>query len=98
MDNSLILKELGLHEHEAMVYLRLLKLGSTSASIIAKDCSLKRTTIYPILKELARKGFVSIFYKSGKRLYRAQQPQKISRYFEKRIENFNAIIPALKSL
>jgi predicted transcriptional regulator len=98
LNHQQILKELGLHEHEATVYIELLKLGPSPASLIAKDSSLKRTTVYPILKELAKKGFVSIFYKNKKRLYRAQQPQKLSNFFQKRLERFNSIIPSLKSL
>jgi sugar-specific transcriptional regulator TrmB len=96
--NTLILKELGLQEHEAMVYIELLQLGSSPASVLAKETGLKRTTVYPILKELTRKGFVSLFYKNSKRLYRAQQPQKISSYYERKLEAFNGIIPVLKSL
>ena len=87
-----------MQEHEAAIYIALLRLGPSSASIIARECGLKRTTAYPILKELARKGFVSIFYKNTKRLYRAQQPQKISGYFKHRLESFNQIIPSLKAL
>lgn len=98
MNHQEILKELGLHEHEAAVYIELLKLGPTPASSIAKNSALKRTTVYPILKELAKKGFVSLYYKNRKRVYRAQQPQKLFSFFEKRLERFNSIIPSLKSL
>lgn len=98
MENLAILRDLGLHEHEAAIYITLLKLGPSPAALVAKESSIERTAAYPILKSLARKGFVSLFYKGTRRLYRAQQPQKISNFFEKKVQSFNQIIPSLKAL
>ncbi|PLX27027.1 hypothetical protein C0581_03815 [Candidatus Parcubacteria bacterium] len=53
VNNLATLKNLGLSDIEAGVYLSLLKLGGSQASKIAKDVGIKRTTVYPILKKLA---------------------------------------------
>jgi sugar-specific transcriptional regulator TrmB len=98
MQNIEALKNIGLSETESLVYLSLLELGASRASFVAKDTGLKRTTVYPILKALTSKGFVSLFYKNNERLYLAQRPQKLSRYFEKKLEIFNNIIPTLEAM
>ncbi len=98
MDSIISLTNLGLSEPEATVYLALLRLGQSSASRIAKDTGIKRTTIYPILKNLTTKGFASLFFKNNERCYLAQRPQKISSYYKKRLETFDSIIPSLESL
>jgi sugar-specific transcriptional regulator TrmB len=98
MENIEVLRNIGLTDQEARVYLSSLRLGASPASLVAKDTGLKRTTVYPILKTLTTKGFVSVYYKNNQRLYLAQRPQKLSRYFEKRLETFNSIIPSLEAM
>jgi len=89
---------LGLSKQEALVYLSCLKLGASPASAIAKEAALKRTTVYPILKALAKKGFVSVAFKGSERYYNAQRPQKLANYYEKQLSTFTAIIPQLNQL
>jgi len=98
MQEKTALKELGLNEHEVEVYLVLLKIGGSTASVIAKDAGLKRTTIYAILKSLAEKGFVTTYYRNSKQLFYAEKPERISNYFEKKLDAFNDLIPALESI
>jgi sugar-specific transcriptional regulator TrmB len=98
MDSLTSLTSLGLSEPEAQVYLSLLRLGQSPASRIAKDTGIKRTTIYPILRNLTAKGFVSLFFKHDERHYLAQRPQKISSYYKKRLQTFEDIIPQLETL
>lgn len=98
MNNLQAFIDLGLTEQEARVYMASWELGSSEASNIAKKAGFQRTATYPILKKLAHQGFVSIFYKGIKRQYRAQQPEKLARTFSSRVQNFESIIPYLKSL
>ncbi len=98
MQNIQAFIDLGLTEQEARVYLAAWELGSSDASTIAKKSGFQRTAAYPILKKLVHQGFISIFYKSTKRQYRAQQPEKLARTFARRLHNFENIIPYLKSL
>ena len=80
------------------MYLTALKLEGATASAIAKEEGLKRTTIYPILKSMADKGFISIYFRKNKRFYYAVKPNKIQQLFEKKVSDFNQIIPFLNSL
>lgn len=96
--NLTALKELGLSEHESLIYLSLLKLGSSTASTIAKDTGIKRTTVYALLKNLAEKGFVTLYYRKNKQLYYAEKPQRVAEYYEKKVKSFEAFIPTLETL
>lgn len=92
------LSEMGLSKQEASVYVALLKSGGSAAGAIAKETGLKRTTAYPILKNLAQKGFVTVYVKKGRQFFIAEKPQSIAGYFEKKLKGFTEAIPLLESL
>ncbi|MBM3204380.1 hypothetical protein FJZ48_00115 [Candidatus Uhrbacteria bacterium] len=98
MDSLNALKELGLAEQESEIYLALLKIGGGTASQVAKDAGIKRTTVYAILKTLAQKGFVTMYFKRSKQFYLAEKPQRIASYFETKVKSFTQFIPQLESL
>ncbi len=98
MENKDILKNLGLDEHESNIYLALLRLGGSRASVIAKDVGLKRTTVYPILKTLASRSFVKVYFRKNTRFYYAQKPARVAAIFEKKLESFESIIPNLETI
>ncbi len=92
------LRELGLSDQEAAVYISLLRSGGTIASTVAKDIGIKRTTVYAILKAMAQKGFVTQYYRKNKQLFYAERPERVAHYFEKKVSSFIDIIPALESI
>lgn len=92
------LEELGLTPEESTIYLGLLRVGGSIASSIAKETGIKRTTVYALLRSLANKGFVTMYYRKRKQLYYAEKPQRVVEYFEKKISGFAEIIPALESI
>ena len=98
MDNLNTLKSLGLSEQEAQTYLALLRLNGCKASQIAKEIGVKRTTIYAILKSLAQKGIITVFFRKNQRFYYAKKPQQVAHLFENKIKQFEGIIPVLESL
>jgi sugar-specific transcriptional regulator TrmB len=57
--SEIILKKLGLSEHEARVYILGLKLGPSLASEISKQSGLGRTLVYHLLGQLKAKGLAS---------------------------------------
>ena len=69
MENEKILEGLGLSKQEAEAYLALLKLGGSLASLVAKEMSIKRTTVYAILKSLSDKGLALVYFRKGKKYY-----------------------------
>jgi sugar-specific transcriptional regulator TrmB len=98
MENTKILKDLGLTEPEAQAYLTLLKMGGSLASSVAQEMGVKRTTVYATLKSLAAKGLVLVYFRKNKHFYYAVQPHKVASQFEKKLETFNDLVPLLQSL
>ena len=92
------LKNVGLSEQEASIYVALLKMGNLAASRIAKTIGVKRTTVYPILQNMVSKGFVQTIQKKNQKYYGAAKPQSIVAYLEKKLEDFESIIPSLQTL
>ena len=56
MDIQEALRNFGLNDKEARVYVALLELGQTTAYAIAERSGLKRPTVYVILDDLRQKG------------------------------------------
>jgi hypothetical protein len=67
MDDWLIssLKEYGLSEKEAKIYLVTLELGSAPASTIGRRAGIKRVTAYALLQDLQRKQVIQSIEKGG---------------------------------
>jgi sugar-specific transcriptional regulator TrmB len=96
-ENSLL--KLGLKEKEASIYLALLKSGPILANQLAKKTGQVRTTVYSQLDLLIEKGFVSYTIQSGKRFYRAADPQKLLEEFQaKKEEEENTLKEVVQSL
>ena len=71
------LKEFGLTQKEAEVYLAMLELGPASVQDIAKKAGVNRTTTYVMLEALQRRGLMSSFEKGKKLLFNAENPQRL---------------------
>ncbi|MFA5871757.1 MAG: helix-turn-helix domain-containing protein [Parcubacteria group bacterium] len=79
-DNSGIkasLKELGLKEKEALVYLALLELGEVGSSKIVKKTGLHGQFIYNSLETLEQKGLVQHIVKHGRKKFSAKNPKTL---------------------
>ncbi|TSC65846.1 MAG: transcriptional regulator TrmB [Candidatus Berkelbacteria bacterium Gr01-1014_85] len=77
-----ILSKLGLSDRESAVYLALLELGAVSVQNIAHKAKVNRTTTYVILERLLRLGIVSTVEMGKKTLYRAENPQELSKLID----------------
>lgn len=93
-----IFGQLGLNERETDIYITLLKEKEINASQIAKITKIHRTTVYLELEHLINKGLASYVIKDSKRYFRAADPQKFIELLEEKKNNFNKILPDLKSL
>ncbi|MDO8240620.1 MAG: helix-turn-helix domain-containing protein [Candidatus Moranbacteria bacterium] len=98
MKEKQALLEFGLSESEAQTYLTLFRLGGATASVLAKETGLQRTTVYPILKSLAKKGCVLVYFRKNQHHYYAQKPDKLASLFEKKLEFFNSVVPLFESM
>ena len=98
MSTETILKELGLSDKEAILYLALLELGTASVLRIASKSGIKRPTAYITLAALREKGFVEAIPKGTTTLYQAVDPEKIHERFEERVKTLSAALPELRSI
>ena len=83
MDISSI-KEAGLTEAEAKVYLALLEIGITTTGPIQEKSGVSRSILYQILNQLIEKGLASYIIKDKTKYFQASEPNKILEYIEER--------------
>jgi len=100
-----ILAKLGLSDNEAKVYLAALSMGAVSANAIAEYTKMKRPTTYLALEKLTKQGLVSETLQNKKKLFKAEEPEKLQRLTKKmRREVIDAelelekLLPELKSI
>lgn len=89
---------IGLSKQEAAVYLAVYTLGEATASQVAKEQGLKRTTVYPILKKLAGQGMINTYIKKSRQVYRAEKPDRLAKIYSGKLQHFVDLIPTLKTL
>lgn len=92
------LKNIGLSEKEARVYIALLQTGRTSAYVVALRSDLKKPTVYVILDELVEKGLVSKVPRAKKKVYEAKSPEEVFALAEERLSLAKTVLPELKSI
>ncbi len=93
-----ILREIGLNEEEAQVYLSALSLGNTTILKLAKATNIKRTTIYGIVDALKEKGLMRIELRGLKQLYAAENPERLEIMLERRKDQFSKVLPEFQAL
>jgi sugar-specific transcriptional regulator TrmB len=93
-----ILKDIGLEENEASVYLSALSLGPTTILKISKISNLKRTTVYGIVESLQNKGLMRIDLQGLKQLYTAESPEKLDIILENKKREFSSKLPDFMAL
>ncbi len=99
------LQEIGLSEKEAQIYLALLQVDNESIQDLSKRTSINRTTVYPVLETLEKKGLVSEIQIGKKTHYEAAPPERLETFVERqkvvleeRAGRLKDIIPQIKSV
>ncbi len=99
------LKQLGLSEKEAKVYLAALELGEATVQEIAKQASINRPTTYVQIERLIKLGLMSSVEKKGKMHFIAEDPIQLSKLLdeqkkeiEEKVKFFEKILPEIKSI
>ncbi len=95
--NKKIFKDLGLTENEITLYLCLLKLGSSTASQIAKNSGIYRPYVYDTVEKLLEKGLVSYIITENKRVFQAVHPHHLLDIQQQKTEQLLQIMPQLES-
>lgn len=99
------LKDIGLSDKEASVYIALLSFDKALITEISEKAKVKRPTTYVILESLAKKGLVSESNIGKKTYYLAEPPEKLGLFVERQIhlleenkKSLDIIVPQLKSI
>jgi len=92
------LKDSGLTDNEAKVYLAALELGGSTVQELGKKSGVKRTTVYTIIEGLKQKGLLSQTKKGKKALFLAESPENLVSLSEKRCQLLKEALPELKSI
>lgn len=99
------LKNLGLSDNEAKVYMAMLELGLATVLEISAKAGVNRPTTYVQIESLKRRGLVSTQTKGKKQLFIAESPDQLEFVIEKerqaieqKKEELKAILPELTSL
>ncbi len=92
------LTEIGFTEKEARIYMASLELGSSSIQNIASKTGLKRSTVYDIVDKLIGKGLINLVGDGKRRLFSAENPQKIRQMLKTKEMAFGQLMPNLLSL
>lgn len=94
----LILKDFGLSDNEAKVYLSSLSLGPSTIAEITEVAEINRTTGYSVVQSLERQGLMSIEVKGFKKLYAAQSPERLEILLETKRDKFKKSFPEFAAL
>src|SRR3989344_3939777 len=96
------LKEIGLTDSEAKVYLTLLKIGQVTAGALTKETKLHKSRVYECLNRLIDKGLVSFVVKDFAKYFSATHPERLISYLDEKKKHIDAekeeikrIIPSL---
>ena len=92
------LNDIGLTDSEIYVYLTLLKNDILPPGKIAEKTGIHRSYVYDNLNRLIDKGVVSHVIKSGKKHYRAANPERLISILKEKETNLRDILPELKKL
>src|SRR3989344_388940 len=99
------LQDLGLSDKEALIYLALLQVDSTTALDLSKKTKINRSTVYVVIDSLSKKGLVSETTIGKKTQFQAESPERLETFvenrkqqFEEQSERLKDIIPEIKSI
>src|SRR3989338_7576065 len=96
--NTEVLADLGLTNTEIKVYLSLLELGPSLASVVSKKASVERAVTYHILEKLIRKGIVSYCIQENRKYFNALEPNHLKDLLAQKESLLNELIPDLIKL
>jgi len=89
------LRQAGLTENEAKVYLTLLEIGPKTASTLAKRTGLHRRLIYDIADRLIKKGIIGYIIENKKKIFSASHPKRILELIREKQEAIEGIMPEM---
>lgn len=92
------LKQFGLSEKQAKIYLATLELGSAPVNLIAKKSEIPRPTCYDLLESLCKQGIASNFIKKKTRYYSVDDPRQIVHLAQQKAKILEETLPQLEAI
>lgn len=83
---------------EAKVYFSALNLGPTTVLKIARSSGIKRSTVYTIIEELTKSGYMRVEPHGFKNMFAAENPRTLEVELEEKKKRFRDILPVLEAL
>lgn len=90
-----LLKQLGLSEKEARLYLVALESGPTTILKLAQKCGVKRSTLYEYIGSMIERGILEVTFSGKRKLYSGAEPKKLRKLLERQEEVLDILIPDL---
>ncbi len=98
MELQNLLENLGLNSKQAQVYIGLLQLGQATVVQISRQVNLKRPTIYLVLEDLIKLGYIATVPHEKKKIYLALPPDRIRESYERKNMALKTAMPQLAAL
>ena len=98
MDTEKALKQFGLNQKQAKIYLATLELGSAPVNKIAKKAGIARSSAYDILEELVKIGIASQMIKKKVLYFSVEDPKKIVNLAKQKAEALESVLPQLNAV
>lgn len=98
MQLDILLKQLGLNQKEANVYLALLQLGEAQVNELANNTEIPRTSIYTQINSLINKGAADYYKRKTRTYYVPVSPEKFLNIYKKNIKTFEEHLALFKKL
>jgi len=92
------LRDFGLSEKEAKVYISLLGLNKALASEVAAKTNIARQLVYDLFKRLIEAGLISFVIKDNKKYFKAASPEQLTSILKEKEKAIKDIMPELKKI
>jgi len=93
MQIKTVLKQLGLNDRHATIYLACLELGSAPIQKIALRSGFARSTCESVLQSLQEKGLLTAFRKKNTRYFSPEEPKAVLAHEEEKVKALREALP-----
>lgn len=98
MNIQTVLQQLGYPLNQVKIYLAALKMGETTIADIAEQVEMPRTTVTELITEMHKHGLMNYYVKRTRKIWVAENPDKLMTIIKERETALSAILPQLHAL
>jgi len=93
-----VLESIGLHKNEILVYLNLIKVGSSTAHEISHKTKIHRSNVYDIIEKLVEKGIAMQSIENNVKTFYPIPPKNLLNYLKQKEYDLKNIIPQIEKI